>query len=227
MKLVSEDLKPFMREVIEFISLLRASEKERYEMQKKFITDTVKTLKDMSETIKNSSDYIRNSLEKMKEMLSTEIAQLKKESSLESLINANSVLDESIEMIQRGVQVMEYRQALTGTDQILEGIKRNISKISQVSNNLRAIPATPPQTAPTQQPTLVEEPVEEEQNDVEEVHSVRPSSIQEEVRQVSKSQSGGSTAGMTLEEKQAEAMRKIKEKEDKSKKKTQKYRVEF
>ena len=57
-----------MREVLEFISLLRASEKERYETQKKFMTDTIKTLKNISETIKNSSEFIRNNMEKMKEM---------------------------------------------------------------------------------------------------------------------------------------------------------------
>ena len=44
---LSNELKPFMREVLEFISLLRASEKERYETQKKFMTDTIKTLKNI------------------------------------------------------------------------------------------------------------------------------------------------------------------------------------
>ncbi|NHI94600.1 MAG: hypothetical protein EAX96_19065 [Candidatus Lokiarchaeota archaeon] len=223
---MSEDLKPFMREVIEFISLLRASEKERYEMQKKFITDTVKTLKDMSETIKNSSDYIRNSLEKMKEMLSTEIAQLKKESSLESLVNANKTLEESIEMIQRGVQIMEYRQALTGADNILDNIKSDITKISQLTKNISVVTNNVPKQEPINIPPV---PVEEEKPAPEpvveeELHVVKPSSIQEEV----KHRDEEPAVKMTLEEKQAEAMRKIKEKEEESKKKKpQKFRVDF
>ena len=221
MKIVNEDLKPFMREVVEFISLLRASEKERYEIQKKFVTDTIKTLKDIAETINNSSDYIRNNMEKMKEMLSNEIAQLKRESSLESLISANKVLEESIEMVQRGVQIMEYRQALTGTDNILEHIKSDILKISEISKQTKIT------SNEIEKEKKIERPVTEKKADKNSIksRSKQKQTVMQEIGREKVVQKP-TPANLSLEEKEKETLRKIKEKEPKEKK-SKKFHLDF
>jgi len=181
---LSNELKPFMREVLEFISLLRASEKERYETQKKFMIDTIKTLKNISETIKNSSEFIRNNMEKMKEMLSTDIAVLKKESSIDSIINANKTLEESIEMVQRGVQIMEIRQAMAGSRSMVDDIRSKISQMGDVSR--KATPtshASAPVTAAHKKKKVkkkaapIEEEYEEEYVEEPVTRNVRPSQI--------------------------------------------------
>ena len=61
-----EAIKGFMKELVEFISLIRASEKERYQVQKTFMDETIHAIKDISESIKASAEYMRNSIEKMK-----------------------------------------------------------------------------------------------------------------------------------------------------------------
>ncbi|MHA1798879.1 MAG: hypothetical protein ACTSVY_10585 [Candidatus Helarchaeota archaeon] len=218
---MNEDLKPFMREVVEFISLLRASEKERYEIQKKFVTDTIKTLKDIAETINNSSDYIRNNMEKMKEMLSNEIAQLKRESSLESLISANKVLEESIEMVQRGVQIMEYRQALTGTDNILEHIKSDILKISEISKQTKIT------SNEIEKEKKIERPVTEKEADKNSIksRSKQKQTVMQEIGREKVVQKP-TPANLSLEEKEKETLRKIKEKEPKEKK-SKKFHLDF
>ncbi|MHA1783977.1 MAG: hypothetical protein ACTSX4_09540 [Candidatus Helarchaeota archaeon] len=218
---MNEDLKPFMREVVEFISLLRASEKERYEIQKKFVTDTIKTLKDIAETINNSSDYIRNNMEKMKEMLSNEIAQLKRESSLESLISANKVLEESIEMVQRGVQIMEYRQALTGTDNILEHIKSDILKISEISKQTKIT------SNEIEKEKKIERPVTEKKADKNSIksRSKQKQTVMQEIGREKVVQKP-TPANLSLEEKEKETLRKIKEKEPKEKK-SKKFHLDF
>lgn len=221
-----------MREVLEFISLLRASEKERYETQKKFMTDTIKTLKNISETIKNSSEFIRNNMEKMKEMISTDIAALKKESSLESLQNANKTLEESIEMVQRGVQIMEYRQAMAGSRNVLDDIREKISKMSNIPRQ----PAPNPTSAPTK-PTpkkikaKKKAPVEEIHEDpvTEEPvpRNVKPSQIAKSIpgHTLEKATFKETTAA-SLEDKQAAVLEKIKKKEGK-KKKSKKFHIDF
>lgn len=214
-----------MREVLEFISLLRASEKERYETQKKFMTDTIKTLKNISETIKNSSEFIRNNMEKMKEMLSTDIAVLKKESSLDSLKNANKTLEESIEMVQRGVQIMDYRQAMAGSRDMVNEIRAKLLQVGGVRQQAAPAPQASAQKKGKAAPVVeVDEDIEEEEPVT---RNVRPSKISTAIpghaleKATFKEVSSGS-----LDDKQAAVLEKIKNKEGKKKKET-KFHIDF
>ena len=100
-------------------------------------------------------------------MLSTDIAALKKESSLESLQNANKTLEESIEMVQRGVQIMEYRQAMAGSRSVLDDIREKISIMADISRQaapnpvLAPVKPTPKKRKATKEAPVEEAPVEE------------------------------------------------------------------
>lgn len=123
-----------MKEIVEFISLIRASEKERYELQKKFMEDTIKAIKDISESIKASNEYMRTSIEKLKETLSTGIDNIRKEVSVDSIIEAKNALGESIDILQRETQLFEFKQTIHEIRSSLENIQKQ---------NLQAQPKNP------------------------------------------------------------------------------------
>ncbi len=129
---LDENTKGFMKEIIEFISLIRASEKERYELQKKFMEDTIKAIRDISESIKASTEYMRTSIEKLKETLSTGINNIRKEMNLDSIIEAKKALGETIDILQRETQLFEFKQTIHEIRSSLENIQqKNLQKQSK------------------------------------------------------------------------------------------------
>ena len=109
---IDETTKGFMKELVEFISLIRASEKERYEVQKQFMDDTIAAMKDISESIKTTGEYIRTSMEKMKEILFSGISTIRKEMSVDTIVNAKKSLGEAIDILQRETQLHGFRQTM-------------------------------------------------------------------------------------------------------------------
>ncbi|MFX1451607.1 MAG: hypothetical protein ACFFCM_12230 [Promethearchaeota archaeon] len=132
---LDETTKGFMKEIVEFISLIRASEKERYELQKKFMEDTIKSIKDISESIKANSEYLRTSVEKLKELLSTGIDNIRKEMNVDSIIEAKNALGETIDILQRETQLFEFKQTIHEIRSSLENIQQK---------NLKFQPKNPP-----------------------------------------------------------------------------------
>ncbi|NVM02736.1 MAG: hypothetical protein HWN67_10390 [Candidatus Helarchaeota archaeon] len=160
---LDENTKGFMKEIIEFISLIRASEKERYELQKKFMEDTIKTIKDISESIKASSEYLRTSIEKLKETLSTGIDNIRKEISVDSIIEAKNALGETVDILQRETQLFEFKQTIHEIRSSLDNIQRkNLqqqTKNPQITANKKNIiePEVIQKESPTEMVSELEE----------------------------------------------------------------------
>ena len=135
---LDETTKGFMKEIVEFISLIRASEKERYELQKKFMEDTIKSIKDISESIKANSEYLRTSVEKLKELLSTGIDNIRKEMNVDSIIEAKNALGETIDILQRETQLFEFKQTIHEIRSSLENIQQKNLKFQPINPHSNA-----------------------------------------------------------------------------------------
>lgn len=122
--LVDETTKGFMKELIEFISLIRASEKERYDVQKQFMNDTINTIKDISESIKASGEYMRTSIEKLKEILTNGINTIRKEVNIDTIVDAKNVLGETIDVLQKETQLHTFKQTM-------QDIRESIEKLQE------------------------------------------------------------------------------------------------
>ena len=85
---MDNNLQPFIKEVIEFFTMMRAAEKERFEVVKKFTTESLTTLRDVAQTIKQNADYLRESIEKLKEITQDNLNAIRSESGIDSFMKA-------------------------------------------------------------------------------------------------------------------------------------------
>lgn len=123
--------KSFMKEVIEFFALMRASEKERYELLKKFTNDSIKMLRDIGQAVKKDSDYLRENMEKLKQLTIDNIDLIRTEAGADSFLKAREALEESLEVFQRTIQIMEYHQTLQQIGRVLE-----VKKLKRIDSEL-------------------------------------------------------------------------------------------
>lgn len=123
--------KSFMKEVIEFFALMRASEKERYELLKKFTDDSIKMLRDIGQSVKKDSDYLRESMEKLKQLTIDNIDLIRTEAGADSFLKAREALEESLEVFQRTIQIMEYHQTIQQIGRVLE-----VKKLKRIDSEL-------------------------------------------------------------------------------------------
>ncbi|MHA1298443.1 MAG: hypothetical protein ACTSO9_03265 [Candidatus Helarchaeota archaeon] len=134
---IDETTKDFMKELIEFISLIRASEKERYEIQKQFMDDTINTIKDISESIKATEEYLRTNMEKLKEILTSGISTIRKDMNIDTIVEAKNVLGESIDILQKETQLHAFRQTMQEIRSSIEELQQ--MNLSKSLNNLKNV----------------------------------------------------------------------------------------
>lgn len=142
---IDQDTKSFMKELVEFISLIRASEQERYELQKKFMEDTIGAIKEISETIKANDEYIRSNLEKMKEILTKGINNIRKEIGIDSIVQAKNVLGETVDILQKETQLTDFKQTLYEIRSTLEKLQQKdfYQKIKSQQDSKKIINSSP------------------------------------------------------------------------------------
>ncbi len=122
-----------MKEVVEFFTAMRASEKERFESMKKFMSESINALRDVTQVIKQNAEYLRESLEKLKEITMDNLSAIRTQSGADSILKARKALDESLEIFQRTIQVMEYQKTLQEISRFIEvkKLKKLDSKLSR------------------------------------------------------------------------------------------------
>ena len=130
-----EQFTSFVQEALEFLSLLRASEKERFEAQKKYMDETTKILKDLAETILKNNTVIKNALDDLKGSLNAELKQIEENLGLENLMQAINALESSVDLLQRGSTILDYKFTVQKTREILDEIQK------QKSRNEGGVPA--------------------------------------------------------------------------------------
>lgn len=153
-----EQFSSFVQEALEFLSLLRASEKERFETEKKFMAETTKILKELAMSIQNNNTLIKNSLENLQKAVDTKIEKIVEKIGMDQLNHAISALEASVDLIQRGSTLMDYKYTLQKTRDLLDEVKGNTSRIRASPASVGSSP--PPQVvAPVIKPKSIPNPV--------------------------------------------------------------------
>ncbi|MHA1378827.1 MAG: hypothetical protein ACTSRG_10635 [Candidatus Helarchaeota archaeon] len=170
--MVDETTKGFMKELVEFISLIRASEKERYEVQKQFMDDTINTIKDISDSIKASGEYLRTNIEKLKETLTSGINTIRKEINVDTMIEAKNVLAETIDVLQKETQLHAFRQTMQDIRNSIEKIQekklsQSLKDLITASNPNLAPKAVSPETQAKSPPEIKPEPPTKEEKPIQ------------------------------------------------------------
>lgn len=124
-----EQFTSFVQEALEFLSLLRASEKERFESQKKFMSETTKILKDLAESILTNNTVIKNALEDLKVSLNDEVKKISESIGLDNLMQAINALEDSVDLLQRGSTILDYKFTVQKTREILDELQKKKSQI--------------------------------------------------------------------------------------------------
>lgn len=124
-----EQFTSFVQEALEFLSLLRASEKERFESQKKFMEETTKILKDLAESIQKNNTVIKTALEELKGSINDELKKITDNIGLDNLTRAISALESSVDLLQRGSTLLEYKYTVQKTRDILDELQKRKGQI--------------------------------------------------------------------------------------------------
>jgi hypothetical protein len=124
-----EQFTSFVQEALEFLSLLRASEKERFESQKKFMEETTKILKDLAESIQKNNTVIKNALDELKGSVNDELKKITDNIGLENLTQAISALESSVDLLQRGSTILDYKYTVQKTRDILDELQKRKAQI--------------------------------------------------------------------------------------------------
>lgn len=119
-----EQFTSFVQEALEFLSLLRASEKERFESQKKFMDETTKILKDLADSIQKNNTLIKNTLEELKGSVNDELKKITANIGLENLTQAITALESSVDLLQRGSTILDYKYTVQKTRDILDELQK-------------------------------------------------------------------------------------------------------
>ncbi|MDD1778051.1 MAG: hypothetical protein LUQ65_07760 [Candidatus Helarchaeota archaeon] len=148
-----EQFTSFVQEALEFLSLLRASEKERFESQKKFMDETTKILKDLADSIQKNNTLIKNTLEELKGSVNDELKKITDNIGLENLTQAISALESSVDLLQRGSTILEYKYTVQKTRDILDELQKRkgqiepgvpVSKTSPSFSSAEPLKVSPP-----------------------------------------------------------------------------------
>lgn len=136
-----EQFTSFVQEALEFLSLLRASEKERSEAQKKFMGEATKILKDLAESILKNNTVIKNTLEDLQVSLNNEVKKISENIGLENLTQAISALDNAVDLLQKGSTILDYKFTVQKTREILDEIQKKKSQIEIGSPAAKMVPS--------------------------------------------------------------------------------------
>jgi len=148
-----EQFTSFVQESLEFLSLLRASEKERFESEKKFMAETTKILKDLADSIQKNNILIKNALEELKGSINDELKKITDNIGLENLTQAISALESSVDLLQRGATILDYKYTMQKTRDILDELQKRkaqveigvpVSKASPSFSSIEPLKVSPP-----------------------------------------------------------------------------------
>lgn len=155
-----EEFSSFVKEALEFLSLLRASEKERFEAEKKFMAETSKLLKELAESIQKNNATIKTSLDDLKKSVDNEIKRIEEKIGLDKLTQAIKALDTSVDLLQRGSTIMDYKHTVQKTRDLLDDLKKSggSTKTSSPSSSASYTPSTTKKPAPAPKPALTPQP---------------------------------------------------------------------
>jgi hypothetical protein len=131
---MAEQFSSFVREALEFLSLLRASEKERFETEKKFMKETTKVLKELAESINKNNTLVKNTLEDLKRTVTIEIKKVEEKIGLNNLTEAIGALEKSVDLLQRGSTILDYKFTIQKTREMIDELKKSSSQIRASSN---------------------------------------------------------------------------------------------
>ena len=146
-----EQFSSFVQEALEFLSLLRASEKERFEAQKKFMTETTKILKELAESNKKVHALIKTSMDDLKQLVDFQIKKIEEKIGVETLTQAIKSLETSVDLLQRGSTILDYKFTVQKTRDLLDELKGNTMQVKNAPTLNK--PVSPPQTAAKLTPT--------------------------------------------------------------------------
>lgn len=133
-----EQFSDFVQESLEFLSLLRASEKERFEAEKKFMNETNKILKELAASINKNNSLVKNTLEDLKKSINSELKKIEKNIGLDTLSQAIKSLESSVDLLQRGSTILEYKFTIQKTREMLDELRKTTSQIQPSSISQRA-----------------------------------------------------------------------------------------
>ncbi len=139
---MAEQFSSFVREALEFLSLLRASEKERFETEKKFMKETTKVLKELAESINKNNNLVKNTLEDLKRTVTIEIKKVEEKIGLSTLTEAIRALEKSVDLLQRGSTILDYKFTIQKTREMIDELKKSSSQI-RTSPNPAPAPSGP------------------------------------------------------------------------------------
>ncbi|MFX1294363.1 MAG: hypothetical protein ACFFD2_05855 [Promethearchaeota archaeon] len=142
-----EQFSDFVQEALEFLSLLRASEKERFEAEKKFMTETTNILKELAASVNKNNETIEKTLEDLKKSVNNEIKKIEHKIGLDTLTQAIKSIESSVDLLQRGSTILEYKFIIQKTRELLDELRKGTSKIK--SSNSPVITSTSPQKTPS------------------------------------------------------------------------------
>ena len=139
-----EQFSTFVQEALEFLSLLRASEKERFEAEKKFMAETTKILKELAESIKKNNDIIKTSLDDLKKSVSSEIKKIEEKIGVNTLNKAIDALESSVDLLQKGSTMLDYKFTIQKVRDMLDDINK-----SKIKTEIPPSPAQPIASSPS------------------------------------------------------------------------------
>ncbi|MHA1649706.1 MAG: hypothetical protein ACTSYB_05895 [Candidatus Helarchaeota archaeon] len=124
-----EQFSSFVQEALEFLSLLRASEKERFEAEKKFMKETTKILKELAISINKNNNLIKTTLEELKRSVNNELKKIEEKIGIETLSEAIKALETSVDLLQRGSTILDYKFTIQKTREMLDELKKTMGQV--------------------------------------------------------------------------------------------------
>ncbi len=163
-----EQFSSFVQEALEFLSLLRASEKERFEIEKKFMTETTKILKDLAESITKNNSVIKATLDDLKKSVNGEIKRIEDKIGITELNEAIKALESAVNLLQRGSTILDYKFTIQKTREMLDDLKKTTFQVpgpasvktsASAPKELESKAVTPKESAPQiSKPIIVSPP---------------------------------------------------------------------
>ncbi|TFG05325.1 MAG: hypothetical protein EU536_02385 [Promethearchaeota archaeon] len=152
-----EQFSSFVQEVLEFLSLIRASEKERFEAEKKFMAETTGVLKGLAASVQSNNELIKTSLENLALAVDSKLKDVEEKIGIDKLTQAINALEIAVDLLQRGSTLLDYKFTVQKTRDMLDEIKRNISNVKFVNSSTSTpsqsthipVPVTPPPVNPS------------------------------------------------------------------------------
>ncbi|NVM55644.1 MAG: hypothetical protein HWN66_18235 [Candidatus Helarchaeota archaeon] len=147
-----EQFSSFVQEALEFLSLLRASEKERFAAEQKFMTETTKLLKELAESIKKNNVIIKTSLDDFKQTVNHEIKKIEEKVGIDMLNQAIKSLETSVDLLQRGSTMLDYKFTIQKTRDLLDELRTPVKRTKSTPSSQSYSPPHQPVKKPAPSP---------------------------------------------------------------------------